>query len=65
VTASKVTVSHLVEFESEAEKMYVASPFEQSLFDEGDRIIGGARDREIVLRLLGALAIRTHCQKFS
>jgi hypothetical protein len=45
--------------------MYVASPFEQKLFDERDRIIGGARDKGIILRLLGALAIRTHCEKFS
>jgi hypothetical protein len=45
--------------------MYIASAFEQRLFDEGDKIIAGARDRKLVLRLLGALAIRTHCQKFS
>jgi hypothetical protein len=45
--------------------MYIASPFEQKLFDEADKIISGARERELVLRLLGALAIRTHCEKFS
>jgi hypothetical protein len=45
--------------------MHIASPFEQKLFDEADSIIRGARERGIVLRLLGALAIRTHCEKFS
>jgi len=45
--------------------MYVASPFEQQLFDEGNKIISGAKEKGLVLRLLGALAIRTHCEKFS
>jgi hypothetical protein len=45
--------------------MYIASPFEQQLFNEGDKIISGAKEKGIVLRLLGALAIRTHCEKFS
>jgi hypothetical protein len=45
--------------------LYIASPFEQQLFDEGKRILDTARDRGIVLRLLGALAIRTHCPEFS
>ena len=45
--------------------MYIASPFEQRLFDEGKRILDTASDRGIVLRLLGALAIRTHCPEFS
>ena len=45
--------------------MYIASPFEQKLFDEADKIVTGAKQRGIVLRLLGALAIRTHCEKFS
>jgi hypothetical protein len=45
--------------------MYIASPFEQKLFDEADKIIVGAKQKGIVLRLLGALAIRSHCEKFS
>jgi hypothetical protein len=45
--------------------MYVASSFEKKLFDEGSRILEAATSRGIVLRLLGALAIRTHCPKFS
>jgi len=45
--------------------MYIASPFEQKLFDEADRIVAGAEKRGIILRLLGALAIRLHCEKFS
>jgi hypothetical protein len=45
--------------------MFIASPFEQKLFDESERIIGTATKRGIVLRLLGALAIRSHCPRFS
>lgn len=45
--------------------MYIASPFEQQLFDEGKRILDTASSRGIVLRILGALAIRTHCPRFS
>jgi hypothetical protein len=46
---------------SQLKKGAMQLDFEQKLFDEGKRIIEAATSRGVMIRLLGALAIRSHC----